>query len=254
VPDLFAHLRDGLDGLRLGVITELQGEGYEPGVQEVFRASLARLESLGAEIVEVSLPHAPFGLPAYYLIAPSEASSNLARFDGVRYGLRVDAATAEEMNAATRAEGFGAEVKRRIMIGTHALSSGYYDAYYLQASKVRTLIARDFAEAFASVDALVSPTSPTVAFGLGDKTADPLAMYVNDVATVPASLAGIPALSLPAGLAPAPGAEDTALPVGLQIMAPLLRDDLMFRVAWAFEQATGFRAVPVGARAVEVSG
>jgi aspartyl-tRNA(Asn)/glutamyl-tRNA(Gln) amidotransferase subunit A len=252
VPDLLAHLRDGIDGLRLGVVTELQGEGYEPGVERVFQVALDRLASLGADIVEVSLPHAPFGLPAYYLIAPSEASSNLARFDGVRYGLRVDAPTAEEMNAATRAAGFGAEVKRRIMIGTHALSSGYYDAYYLQASKVRTLIARDFAEAFRSVDALVSPTSPTVAFGLGDKTMDPLAMYVNDVATVPASLAGIPALSLPAGLAEAPGAQETALPVGLQIMAPLLRDDVMYRVAWAFEQATGFSATPSGPRAVEV--
>ena len=154
------------------------------------------------------------------------------------------------MNAATRAAGFGPEVKRRIMIGTHALSSGYYDAYYLQASKVRTLIARDFAAAFADVDVLVSPTSPTVAFGLGALTSDPLAMYLNDVATVPASLAGVPAMSLPAGLAEAPDAPGSALPVGLQLMAPLLRDDLLYRVGWAFEQDLGFSPVPVGARAV----
>jgi aspartyl-tRNA(Asn)/glutamyl-tRNA(Gln) amidotransferase subunit A len=250
VPDLLAGLRDGVEGLRIGVVRELQGEGYEPGVGAVFAASLERFAALGAEIVEVSLPHAPYGLPAYYLIAPSEASSNLARFDGVRYGLRVDAPTAEEMNAATRAAGFGPEVKRRIMIGTHALSSGYFDAYYLQASKVRTLIARDFAAAFEHVDVLVSPTSPTVAFGLGDKTDNPLAMYLNDVATVPASLAGNPALSVPAGLAEAPDAPGTELPVGLQVMAPLLRDEVMYRVAWAFEQATGFAPTPTGPRAV----
>jgi aspartyl-tRNA(Asn)/glutamyl-tRNA(Gln) amidotransferase subunit A len=253
VPDLLEHLRDGVEGLRIGVVTELQGEGYEAGVASTFAASLDRLASLGAEIVEVSLPHAPYGLPAYYLIAPSECSSNLARFDGVRYGQRVDAATAEEMNAATRANGFGPEVKRRIMVGTHALSSGYFDAYYLQASKVRTLIADDFRAAWDQADVLVSPTSPTVAFGLGDKADDPIAMYLNDVATVPASLAGIPALSLPAGLAAAPDAPGSALPVGLQIMAPLLRDDLMYRVAWAFEQATGFTPVPDGPRAVEVA-
>jgi aspartyl-tRNA(Asn)/glutamyl-tRNA(Gln) amidotransferase subunit A len=253
VPDLLAHLRDGVDGLRIGVVTELQGEGYEPGVAATFQQALERFEQLGADIVEVSLPHAPYGLPAYYLIAPSEASSNLAKFDGVRYGLRVDAPTAEEMNAATRAAGFGPEVKRRIMIGTHALSSGYYDAYYLQASKVRTLIARDFAAAFETADVLVSPTSPSVSFGLGTKTADPIAMYLNDVATVPASLAGNPALSLPAGLAEAPDAPGTQLPVGLQVMAPLLRDDLMYRVAWAFEQDLGFDPVPAGPRAVEVA-
>ena len=249
-PDVLAGLKDGLEGLRIGVITELQGEGYEPGVARVYEEALERFERLGAEIVEVSLPHAAYGLPAYYLIAPSECSSNLARFDGVRYGLRVDAPTAEEMNAATRAQGFGPEVKRRIMIGTHALSSGYYDAYYLQASKVRTLIARDFQAAFESADVLVSPTSPSVAFGLGTKTADPIAMYLNDVATVPASLAGIPALSLPAGLAEAPDQPGTALPVGLQMMAPLLRDDVMYRAAWAFEQDLGFDPTPAGPRAL----
>ncbi len=249
-PDLLEHLHDGVDGLRIGVVRELQGEGYEPGVEQTFQVALERFAALGAEIVEVSLPHAPYGLPAYYLIAPSECSSNLARFDGVRYGNRVDAPTAEEMNAATRAAGFGPEVKRRIMIGTHALSSGYYDAYYLQASKVRTLIAQDFRAAFETADVLVSPTSPSVAFGLATKTADPIAMYLNDVATVPASLAGIPALSLPAGLAEAPDAPGSALPVGLQVMAPLLRDDLMYRAAWAFEQDLDFAPLPTGPRAV----
>jgi aspartyl-tRNA(Asn)/glutamyl-tRNA(Gln) amidotransferase subunit A len=244
LPDLLAGLRDGVEGVRVGVVRELGGEGFEPGVAEVFATALATLEDLGAEVVEVSLPHTVYGLPAYYLIAPAEASSNLARFDGVRYGLRVDAATAEEMNAATRAAGFGPEVRRRIMIGTHALSSGYYDAYYLQASKVRTLIARDFAAAFAQVDVLASPTSPSVAFPLGAKSDDPLAMYANDVATVPASLAGIPALSVPAGLAEAPDEPGRLLPVGLQLMAPLLRDELAYRVAWAFEQAAGLPATP----------
>lgn len=242
-PDLLADLRSGVAGMRVGIVRELGGEGYEEGVEQVFTEALETLESLGAEIVEVSLPHAAHGLPAYYLIAPSECSSNLARFDGVRYGLRVDAATAEEMNAATRAAGFGPEVRRRIMIGTHALSSGYYDQYYLQASRVRTLIRRDFEKAFGDVEVLASPTSPTVAFGLGDKTDDPLAMYLNDVATVPASLAGIPAMSVPAGLASADGSE---LPVGLQLMAPLLRDEVMYRVARAFEQATGFDPTPRG--------
>ncbi len=244
MPDLLRDLKAGVEGLKIGVVTELQGEGYEPDVEARFRDALHVYESLGAEIVEVSLPHAPYGLPAYYLIAPSEASSNLARFDGVRYGLRVDAPTAEEMNAKTRAAGFGPEVKRRIMIGTHALSSGYFDAYYLQASKVRTLIMRDFEQAFAQADVLVSPTSPSVAFGLGTKTADPIAMYLNDVATVPASLAGIPALSLPSGT------DDHGLPTGIQIMAPLLRDDLMYRASWALEQEIHFDPVPSGHNAV----
>ncbi len=253
VADVRATLRDGVEGLRIGVVRELQGEGYQPGVERVFAEALERYERLGAEIVEVSLPHVDYALAAYYLIAPSEASSNLARFDGVRYGQRVDAATAEEMNAATREAGFGPEVKRRIMIGTHALSSGYYDAYYLQASKVRTLIARDFAAAFEQADVLVSPTSPTVAFEVGALVDDPLAMYLNDVATVPASLAGIPALSLPAGTAEAPDVPGSALPVGLQVMAPLLRDELMYRAAWAFEQDLGFPPSPAGAHALEVS-
>jgi len=230
-----------LSGVRIGVISELVTDGFAPDVLARFNDTCQALTSRGATLIDVSLPHAPYGLAAYYLIAPSEASSNLARFDGVRYGLRVDADTAEEMNARTRSEGFGTEVKRRIMIGTHALSSGYYDAYYLQASKVRTLIARDFASAFTHVDALLSPTTPSTAFRFGEKTADPIAMYLSDVATVPASLAGIPAMSLPIGTG------DDGMPVGVQIMAPLLRDDVLYRVAYAIEQTP---LIPTGARAV----
>ena len=248
VGDVLGDLRRGVQGLRVGVVRELQGEGYEPGVEAAFQQSLQRLEDLGAQVVEVSLPHAPYGLPAYYLIAPSEASSNLARYDGTVFGSRVDAPTSEEMNAATRAAGFGTEVKRRIMVGTYALSAGYYDAYYQQASKVRTLIAQDFVRAWDEADVLVSPTSPTVAFPFGSKTDDPLAMYLNDVATVPGSLAGIPAMSVPCGL------DDAGLPVGLQLMAPLLREDLLLRAAWAFEDATGFDPLPRGPNAVALPG
>ncbi|HEX9888716.1 MAG TPA: Asp-tRNA(Asn)/Glu-tRNA(Gln) amidotransferase subunit GatA [Nitriliruptorales bacterium] len=248
IPEDVLGVRDALGrdiaGTKIGVVTELQGEGYEPGVEAAFQQALRRLEGLGADIVEVSLPHAPYGLPAYYLVAPSEASSNLARYDGTLYGHRVPAATAEEMNARTRADGFGPEVKRRIMIGTYALSAGYFDAYYLQASKVRRLIAEDFDRAFAQVDVLVSPTSPSVAFAFGSKSADPLAMYLNDVATVPASLAGIPAISVPGGL------DDQGLPVGIQFMSPLLREDVAFRFAHAFEQDLGFDPIPRGPNAV----
>ncbi len=244
--DVVDSLRRGIAGLRVGVVRELGGEGYEPGVEARFREALERLAGIGAEMVEVSLPHAPYALPAYYLIAPSEASSNLARYDGVRYGLRVEAPTAEEMNAATRARGFGAEVKRRIMIGTYALSAGYYDAYYQQASRVRTLILRDFEAAFEQVDVLASPTSPNAAFPIGDKVDDPLAMYLNDIATVPANLAGVPAISVPAGL------DERGLPVGLQLMGPVLREDLLLRAAWAFEQDLAFDPVPRGGNAVPV--
>ena len=254
--DLLSGLREGVEGLRIGVVEELETAGCAPGVRTVFLDAIATLERLGARIERVSLPHAPYGLPAYYLVAPAEASSNLARFDGVRYGLRVDAASAEAMNAASRAAGFGPEVRRRIMIGTHALSSGYVDAYYLQAARVRTLIARDYAAAFERVDVLISPTAPTVSFRLGELTDDPLAMYRNDVATVPASLAGIPALSVPVGTA---SAEDGSgpLPVGLQVMAPLRQDARNYRVAFALEQAIGFVADPAvhgGPRAVASRG
>jgi aspartyl-tRNA(Asn)/glutamyl-tRNA(Gln) amidotransferase subunit A len=223
-----------LAGVRVGVVRELGGEGYQAGVVASFEAAVESLRGLGAEIVEVSCPNFDYALAAYYLIAPSECSSNLARFDGVRYGLRVGddgANSLEDVMSITREAGFGAEVKRRIIIGTYALSSGYYDAYYGQAQKVRTLIARDFAAAFARADVLVSPTSPFVAFGIGERIDDPMAMYVNDLCTLPASLAGTPAISVPCGLA-------DGLPVGLQIMAPAMADDRCYRVAAAFEAAT----------------
>jgi aspartyl-tRNA(Asn)/glutamyl-tRNA(Gln) amidotransferase subunit A len=222
-----------LSGIRIGVVRELGGEGYQPGVRASFDAALRRLEKLGAEIVEVSCPHFEYGLAAYYLILPSEVSSNLARFDAMRYGLRVDkGASAEEVMAATREAGFGPEVKRRIILGTYALSSGYYDAYYGQAQKVRTLISRDFAAAFAQADVLVSPTAPTTAFPIGEKVDDPLAMYLNDLATIPTNLAGVAGMSVPSGLA-----EEDGLPVGLQIMAPALGEAMMYRVGAAFEAA-----------------
>ncbi|MBO0874724.1 MAG: Asp-tRNA(Asn)/Glu-tRNA(Gln) amidotransferase subunit GatA [Pseudonocardia sp.] len=224
-----------LRGVRVGVVRELGGEGYEAGVQAGFRAAVARLEELGAELVTVSCPHFEYALPAYYLILPSEVSSNLARFDAMRYGLRVSpspASSAEEVMAATRDAGFGDEVKRRIMLGTYALSSGYYDAYYGQAQKVRTLIARDFAAAFERADVLVSPATPTTAFGIGDKVDDPLAMYLNDLCTIPANMAGNTAMSVPGGLA-----EPGGLPFGLQVMAPALGEAVMYRVAAAFEAA-----------------
>jgi aspartyl-tRNA(Asn)/glutamyl-tRNA(Gln) amidotransferase subunit A len=244
VPPVSAAAREGaqsgLSGMRVAVVRELGGEGYQPGVLASFQAAVDTMRGLGAEVVEVSCPHFDYALAAYYLIAPSECSSNLARFDAVRYGLRVGddgGNDLETVMSLTREAGFGAEVKRRIMIGTYALSSGYYDAYYGQAQKVRTLIARDFASAFEQADVLVSPTSPFVAFGMGERTADPMAMYVNDLCTLPASLAGTPAISVPCGLS-------EGLPVGLQIMAPALRDDLCYRVAAAYEAAAGSVLAP----------
>lgn len=222
-------------GMRIGLVKELGGEGYQAGVSQRFAESVQILESLGAEVVEVSCPHFEYALGAYYLILPSEASSNLARFDGMRYGLRVGddgEHSVEKVMSMTREAGFGAEVKRRIMLGTYALSSGYYDAYYGQAQKVRTLISRDFAAAFDQVDVLISPTAPTTAFRIGEKVDDPLAMYLNDIATIPVNLAGNCAMSLPAGIAPEDG-----LPVGLQIMAPPMADDRLYRVGSALEQA-----------------
>jgi aspartyl-tRNA(Asn)/glutamyl-tRNA(Gln) amidotransferase subunit A len=222
-----------LKGTRVAVVKELSGEGYETGVQARFDEAVAILKDLGATITEVSCPHFDYALAAYYLIAPSEASSNLARFDSVRYGLRVGddgERSLEEVMALTRAKGFGAEVKRRIILGTYALSSGYYDAYYGQAQKVRTLITRDFQAAFEQADVLIAPTCPTVAFPLGAKLDDPLAMYRQDVASIPSNLYGGPAMSVPAGLS-------EGLPVGLQIMAPTMRDDLLYKVGGAFEAA-----------------
>jgi aspartyl-tRNA(Asn)/glutamyl-tRNA(Gln) amidotransferase subunit A len=230
-PVVEAAVRRDISGVRVGVVKELGGEGYDPEVEARFREAVAVLEELGAQVVEVSCPAFDLALPAYYLIAPSEASSNLARFDAMRFGLRVggdDGESVEDVMSNTRDAGFGAEVKRRIMIGTYALSSGYYDAYYQQAQKVRTLISRDFAAAFEKADVLVSPTTPTVAFPLGSRVDNPTAMYAADLATVPANLAGVPALSMPCGLA-------EGLPVGLQIMAPALEDARLYRVAGALE-------------------
>ncbi|NJQ03023.1 Asp-tRNA(Asn)/Glu-tRNA(Gln) amidotransferase subunit GatA [Streptomyces zingiberis] len=236
VPPVVEAARDGdVRGMRIGVVREFAGEGYQAGVMQRFGEAVDLLRELGAEVTEVSCPSFDKALAAYYLIAPSEASSNLARFDAMRYGLRVgDDATrsAEEVTALTREAGFGAEVKRRIMLGTYALSSGYYDAYYGSAQKVRTLITRDFERAFAEVDVLVSPTSPTTAFPLGERTDDPLAMYLADLCTIPANLAGNAAMSLPCGLAPEDG-----LPVGLQVIAPALADDRLYRVGAAVEAA-----------------
>ncbi|GAA5041686.1 aspartyl-tRNA(Asn)/glutamyl-tRNA(Gln) amidotransferase subunit A [Thermocatellispora tengchongensis] len=222
-------------GLRVGVVKEFAGEGYQQGVLNRFHDSVELLESLGAKVVEVSCPSFTTALPAYYLIAPSECSSNLARFDAMRYGLRVGddgTRSAEEVMALTRAAGFGPEVKRRIMLGTYALSSGYYDAYYGQAQKVRTLIARDFEAAFQQVDVLISPTTPTTAFPIGERADDPMAMYLADLCTIPANLAGNAAISVPCGLA-----DEDGLPVGLQIMAPVLGDDRCYRVGAAVEKA-----------------
>ncbi len=237
VPDVVGAARLGatgdLSGVRLGVVREFAGEGAEPGVVAAVREGVEALVKLGAEVVEVSCPHFQYALPAYYLIAPSECSSNLARFDGVRYGLRVGddgKRSLEEVMSVTREAGFGPEVKRRIMIGTYALSSGYYDAYYGQAQKVRTLISRDFTAAFETVDVLVAPTTPFTAFQLGARTADPYQMYLADLFTIPSNLYGGPAISVPVGLS-------EGLPVGLQVMAPTLADDRMYRVAAALETA-----------------
>ena len=227
-----------LDGIRFGVPPELTGEGVEPGVKEVFEATLRLIEDLGGELTEVGLPHSPHGIAAYYVIAPAEASANLARYDGVRYGPRKGDGDLLSLYEETRAEGFGDEVKRRIMLGTYALSSGYYDAYYGTAQKVRTKIAQDFSAAFEEVDFVVSPTSATVAFKLGERTADPLAMYLSDYYTVPMPLAGIPAISIPCGLS-------DGLPVGFQIAGPAFSEAGILDAAHALEKAIGFKGVPV---------
>ncbi|MCK2242276.1 MULTISPECIES: Asp-tRNA(Asn)/Glu-tRNA(Gln) amidotransferase subunit GatA [unclassified Crossiella] len=240
VPPVVAAARQGatgdLSGLRIGVVSEFSGDGYQPGVLRSFEAAVATLEKLGAEVVEVSCPNFTYALPAYYLIAPSECSSNLARFDAMRYGLRVGgddpSLDAEQVMSLTREAGFGAEVKRRVILGTYALSAGYYDAYYGSAQKVRTLISRDFSTAFEQVDVLISPTTPTTAFRIGERTADPMQMYLADLCTIPANLAGNAAMSVPSGLS-----DEDGLPVGLQIMAPALADERMYRVAAAYEVA-----------------
>jgi aspartyl-tRNA(Asn)/glutamyl-tRNA(Gln) amidotransferase subunit A len=233
VPPVVEAARHGdVAGLRIGIVSEFSGDGYQPGVMTRFTEAVEVLEALGAKVTEISCPHFKYALPAYYLIAPSEVSSNLARFDGMRYGLRVGGGSAEEVMAASREAGFGAEVKRRIMLGTYALSSGYYDAYYGKAQQVRTLIIRDFDNAFSQVDVLISPPTPTTAFNIGERADDPMAMYLADLCTIPSNLAGNAAISVPIGLAPEDG-----LPVGLQVMAPPLADERLYRVAAAVEAA-----------------
>jgi aspartyl-tRNA(Asn)/glutamyl-tRNA(Gln) amidotransferase subunit A len=235
IPDYSQSLIPDLKGKRVGVITETFGEGLDQVVADAVKKAIEQFQELGAEIQEISCPRFRYGLPTYYVIAPSEASANLARYDGVKYGYRAeDAESLMSMYTQTRAQGFGAEVKRRIMIGTYALSSGYYDAYYLKAQKVRTLIKQDFEAAFESVDVLVSPTSPTTSFKAGEKTADPISMYLSDLMTIPVNLAGLPGLSLPCGF------DAQGLPIGLQIIGNILREDQVLRVAYAYEQATAW--------------
>lgn len=235
--ELLGVLDDGVEGLRIGIVTDLT-DGVAPDVAARLREAAEALEAAGAKVDEVAIPTARLGLSAYYLIAPAEASSNLARFDGTRYGLRVDGPDVDSMYVATRSEGFGAEVKRRIMLGTYALSAGYYDAYYGQAQRVRTLMIREFRKAYETYDALISPTAPTTAFAFGDKTADPLAMYMSDVCTIPSNLTGDPAMSVPFGTG------DDGLPIGIQVLAPAMEEPLMFRVAAALEKAAGAGGAP----------
>ncbi len=235
VPDYTRALTEDLTGLRIGVPTEYFGEGLDAGVESVVREGIDTLRALGAEVEDTSLPSTPHALAVYYIIAPSEASANLARYDGVKYGFSAqDADGVWDALEKTRQHGFGQEVKRRIMLGTYALSAGYYDAYYLQAQRVRTLIRREFEQVFERFDAVVAPTSPTVAFKLGEKTADPLQMYLNDILTIPANIAGIPGISVPAGMS-------EGLPVGLQLMGPAMSERTLLRIAYAYERAADFR-------------
>lgn len=238
VPDYAAACRRGVRGLRIGVPREYRVDGMNPEVEALWQQGLAWLRDAGAEIVDVSLPHTKYGLATYYIVAPAEASSNLARYDGVRFGARQDGVDLIDLYERTRAAGFGAEVKRRIMIGTYVLSAGYYDAYYLRAQKVRALILKDFTDAFAQVDALLTPTAPTAAFGQGEKMDDPIAMYLNDVFTVPASMAGVPGISVPAGL------DARGLPLGLQVLGRPFDEETVFAVAQVLEEAAGFDALP----------
>jgi aspartyl-tRNA(Asn)/glutamyl-tRNA(Gln) amidotransferase subunit A len=238
VPDFTAAVTRGVRGLRIGIPAEYRMDGMSAEVDALWQKGISWLREQGAEIIDISLPHTKYGLPVYYIVAPAEASSNLARYDGVRFGARVDGEDLIDMYERTRATGFGAEVKRRIMIGTYVLSAGYYDAYYLRAQKIRALILRDFTQAFAKVDAILTPTAPSAAFGIGEKMDDPVTMYLNDVFTVPASLAGVPAMSVPAGL----NAE--GLPLGLQVIGRHFDEETVFAVAGALEQAAGFTAKP----------
>ena len=235
VPNFGGSLDAGVSGLKVGIVKELMGDGIDPQILTATIATADKLADAGAEIIEVSMPSTEYALSAYYLIAPAECSANLARLDGVRYGHRSSIeGTTEEMMGHSRAEGFGPEVTRRILLGTYALSAGYYDAFYGQAQKVRTLVRRDFASAYDQVDVLISPTTPTTAFNVGEKSADPIAMYYSDVCTIPSNLAGDPAISVPVGL------DDKGLPIGFQIMAPSLGEEVMYRVAAEVERLVGF--------------
>ncbi len=238
VPDFAAACARGVKGLRIGVPKEYRVEGMPPEVEALWQQGLAWLRDAGAEIVDISLPHTKYALPTYYIVAPAEASSNLARYDGVRYGLRVDGKDLDDLYERTRGAGFGDEVKRRIMIGTYVLSAGYYDAYYLRAQKVRALILKDFQEAFGKVDAIVTPSTPSSAFGRDDKVEDPVAMYLNDVFTVTANLAGIPGMSVPAGL------DAQGMPLGLQILGKSFDEETVFAVGSVIERAASFNALP----------
>ncbi len=238
VPDFEAACTRGVAGLRIGVPREYRSDGMAPEIDAIWQQGLTWLRDQGATLVDVSLPHTKYALATYYIVAPAEASSNLARYDGVRFGLRQDGADLQELYESTRAAGFGAEVRRRVLIGTYVLSAGYYDAYYLRAQKLRALILRDFTEAFAKVDALVTPTAPTAAFAMGEKMDDPVTMYLNDIFTVPANMAGIPGLSVPAGL------DGAGLPLGLQVLGKPFDEETVFAVGAAIEKAAAFTALP----------
>ncbi|WP_321392287.1 Asp-tRNA(Asn)/Glu-tRNA(Gln) amidotransferase subunit GatA [Emcibacter sp.] len=239
VPDFEAALTGDIRGLKVGIPKEYRVDGMPEEIEKLWQQGMDWLKDAGAEIIDISLPHTKYALPTYYIVAPAEASSNLARYDGVKYGLRVDGENLADMYSNTRAEGFGDEVKRRILIGTYVLSAGYYDAYYLKAQKVRSLIARDFREAHEKVDVILTPTAPSAAFALGEKTSDPLSMYLNDVFTVPASLAGLPGISVPAGL------NGEGLPLGLQLLGRPFDEETVLRVAEVLEGAANVTAKPV---------
>ncbi len=238
VPDFEAAMTGDIRGLKIGIPNEYRIDGMPPEIETLWRQGIDWMRQAGAEIVDISMPHTKYALPTYYIVAPAEASSNLARYDGVRYGLRVDGEDLTAMYENTRGAGFGPEVRRRVLIGTYVLSAGYYDAYYLKAQKVRRLIKQDFVDAFAKVDAILTPTAPSAAFAAGEKGDDPIAMYLNDVFTVPGSLTGLPGISVPAGLS----ADD--LPLGLQVLAPSFDEETMFRVAGVLEEAAGFDRKP----------
>jgi aspartyl-tRNA(Asn)/glutamyl-tRNA(Gln) amidotransferase subunit A len=238
VPDFAAACKRGVKGLRIGVPREYRLDGMAPEIEALWQQGLAWLRDAGATIVDVSLPHTKYGLATYYIVAPAEASSNLARYDGVRYGARSAGHDLTELYENTRADGFGVEVKRRIMIGTYVLSAGYYDAYYLKAQKVRALILKDFTDVFRDVDALLTPATPTAAFGQGEKMDDPVTMYLNDIFTVPVNMAGLPGLALPAGL------DASGLPLGLQVIGKPFDEETVFAVGAAIERAAGFVALP----------